>query len=153
MQHSLSNFQGTKRRFEKVGNLNGAQVFLDYAHHPDEIKSSIATAKIFTKNKLIAIFQPHTYSRTAVLFDEFASCFGEADKVAFYPIFPAREEPMPGITHEALCKKCKEFNDAVSLSGEGEMIDFINCNAQLGNTILILGAGDYVCAIRQLHFN
>ncbi|MBQ7452858.1 MAG: UDP-N-acetylmuramate--L-alanine ligase [Clostridia bacterium] len=152
MQQSLNGFGGARRRFEKMGNLNGAEIIIDYAHHPDEIKSSIETARIFTKNEVVAIFQSHTYSRTAALFDEFIRAFWGADKVAFYPIFPAREQPMPGITHKALCERCKEFMDAVSVDDDSELLNYIYANAKAGNTILLLGAGDYIKVCDKIKF-
>ena len=91
IQKALKNFHGAARRFEYVGTIHGAKIFDDYAHHPTEIKATIEAAKAFEPKKLWVVFQPHTYSRTATLFEEFTTCFEKADTVILEDIYAARE--------------------------------------------------------------
>ena len=84
MEHikaGLSNFKGTNRRFEKKGTFNGVTVIDDYAHHPDEIRATLSSAAHYPHNRIWVVFQPHTYSRTKLLFNEFADALSHADKV------------------------------------------------------------------------
>ena len=148
---SLKTFYGVHRRFEFVGKINGAKIIIDYAHHPDEIEKSIKTAKIFTKGQVFAIFQPHTFSRTASLFDDFIYSLKEADIRAYYTIFPAREDPIDGITHTALAQKSNELNlAAFSIDNELQLYNAIMSNAKENNTIILLGAGDFVKIVKKL---
>lgn len=151
---SLSNFKGVDRRFQLVGKIKGANIIIDYAHHPTEIEAGIISAKVFTKNKVVAIFQPHTYSRTQAFMKEFVESLSGADKVAFYKIFPAREAPIEGIDHFALASLAQENGkSAVALSNYAELKKYIYDNAENGNTILLLGAGDFVSICHELEFD
>ena len=151
---SLENFKGVDRRFQLMGKINKASIIIDYAHHPTEIESSIETAKRFTKGKIIAIFQPHTYSRTQAFFNEFIDSLSGADKIAFYSIYPVRENPILGVSNNALSESAKQRNlDACALNNYEELKDFIYKNANPKNTILILGAGDFVEVCNQLVFD
>lgn len=145
ISRSLYEFYGVGRRFEQVGFINGASVIHDYAHHPTEIKSNISLAKVITKGKVICIFQPHTYSRTRDLFEGFVSSLALADIVGLYPIYPAREDPILGITSEKLSSVIGESGTpSVHLKNFDECFDFISKNAAIGDTVLILGAGNIV---------
>ena len=151
---SLESFKGVDRRFQLMGTINKTNFIIDYAHHPTEIESSIKTAKTFTKGEVIAIFQPHTFSRTQSLFCEFISSLMLADKSAFYKIYPAREEPIEGITHFSLAQKAKTMGaKSIAISDYDELVNFIYSNAKIGNTILLLGAGDYVDVCNKLKFD
>jgi len=112
IQKSLAEFKGTWRRFEYKGKTpEGALVYDDYAHHPTAIMKTLeAVREKFPDKTLIVAFHPHLYTRTRDLMEEFASAFSRADEVLIAPIYPAREEPIPGITAEALAEK---------ISGEG----------------------------------
>jgi len=148
---SLKTFYGVKRRFEKVGKINGANIIIDYAHHPEEIEKSIKTAKILTKGQVFAVFQPHTYSRTASLFNDFIYSLKDADERAYYTIFPAREEPMPGITHTLLAQKSNELKlPAYAIDNEEDLYNAIMVHAKPENTIILLGAGDFVKIVKKL---
>ena len=151
ISHSLKTFYGVDRRFQVVGTINGAKIIIDYAHHPEEIEKSIKTAKMFTKGHVFAVFQPHTYTRTASLFDDFIYSLKEADIRAYYAIFPAREDPMPGITHVALAQKSNELNlPAISIDSEAALFSAIIKYASKNNTIILLGAGDFVKIVKKL---
>jgi UDP-N-acetylmuramate--alanine ligase len=101
IQKGLTAFSGVGRRFEKIAEINSTSLYDDYAHHPDEVKATLATAReIFTDKRIIAIFQPHTYSRTKMLLDEFSKSFFDADESIITDIFAsAREEKILKLTH------------------------------------------------------
>ncbi len=137
----LSQYTGAHRRMEKKGRLpSGAVVFDDYAHHPDEICATLAGAAELGYRRILCAYQPHTYSRTAGLFREFAGSFGGADKVFFADIYAAREQNVYGVSSEQLAGAigekatyCGSF-DAVAKAILGE--------AQEGDLVLVMGAGD-----------
>ncbi len=111
LKEGFKKFAGVKRRFTKVGQFNGANIIDDYAHHPVEIKATLETAKItktHNKSRIIAIFQPHKYSRLENLFDDFVACFKEADIIYVLDVYAAGEQPINGINSEALVSKLIE---------------------------------------------
>ena len=136
----LASFKGAKRRMEYKGEVCGAEVYDDYGHHPTEIAATLKGARATAKGRLICVFQPHTYSRTAALADKFAECFADADKVIFADIYAAREDNIYGISSQKLAE----------LVGDkamyGESFDAIACTlnsiAQKGDTVVVMGAGD-----------
>jgi len=145
IQNSLYEFCGVDRRFQFVGRINGAKVFHDYAHHPTEIKASIAAAREMKCKKLFVVFQPHTFSRTKSFFCRFASALSKADQVVMYPIYPAREQPIKGITSEALSKKINEVGGkSVHFFNYAQIKEFLSDNVASSDMVLILGAGDIV---------
>ena len=126
-----------------ITNLNGAIVIHDYAHHPDEIISSIRTCKQLNKKRLITIFQPHTFTRTRDLYYQFCDAFNQSDEVWLLPIYPAREKPLPKITSLFLAKGIKSKNKFVRyFSNFDKCFKFINKIADNDCLFLILGAGD-----------
>ncbi len=134
----LSSFKGLRRRFEYKGNVNGAEVYIDYAHHPSEIAATLAGARAMTERKLMVFFEPHTYSRTAALFDEFASAFSAADEVCFLDIYAAREVNVTGVTSAALAAATPRGRYVPSYEAAAELI---RERAGAGDTVMILGAG------------
>ena len=98
----LANFRGVKRRFTRTGEWNGVTVFDDYGHHPVEIAAVLRAARSAAKGKVIAVVQPHRYTRLQSLFDEFASCFNDADAVVVADVYSAGEPPIPGADKDAL---------------------------------------------------
>lgn len=138
---ALSNYTASKRRFQLIGKFKGVRVIHDYAHHPTEIAATIAAAKQKT-GKLFVVFEPHTYTRTKYLWQEFLKCFKGADHIILPPIYPAREEPLPNITSSrlarALCKKGQSAQSAISLQ---DAYTKVTALAKRGDTILLLGAG------------
>lgn len=143
MKEALENFKGVKRRLEKTGEVNGADVYVDYAHHPSEITASISAIKPVAKNRLFVIFQPHTFSRTAKYFQEFALSFNAADEVWFVPTYPAREKESDGKTSFDLFRYVDE-----NVRPAEYVKDFVTAakkikeTARVGDVIMILGAGD-----------
>ncbi|OYW32617.1 MAG: UDP-N-acetylmuramate--L-alanine ligase, partial [Azorhizobium sp. 12-66-6] len=99
---AMSQFGGVKRRFTRTGSWNGAEIFDDYGHHPVEIAAVLRAARAATDGQVIAIVQPHRYSRLDSLFDEFSTCFNDADHVIVAPVYAAGEAPIPGIDRDHL---------------------------------------------------
>jgi len=147
----LQSFTGIQRRFQIISDKK-ALTFHDYAHHPKEIESTLRTCReINKKNKLITIFQPHTFTRTRDLYGEFLHCFDLCDEVWLLPIYPAREEPIENISSYNLCqdliklgKNCKYFQHFDDCQIAIKEID------KKGNIISILGAGDIVELVNNL---
>ncbi len=103
VQKGIAAYRGTKRRAEVIGKLNGSIAITDYAHHPVEVDRTLEALKDFYKpERLICVFQPHRYTRTKELFDNFAGCFYKADKLIMLPIYPAGEKPIEGVNSEKL---------------------------------------------------
>lgn len=140
IKKGLESFGGVKRRFEKKGYLNsGALVIDDYAHHPDEIKATLTAAKLVTKGKIICIFQPHTYSRTKALLDDFANTLSIADKVILADIYAARETDTLGVSS---CLLCEKIQNAVYFDSFDKIYEFSESISQKGDLVMTMGAGD-----------
>lgn len=141
----LSTFAGVKRRFTRICEYNGAEIIDDYAHHPVEIKATLATAKSIAKQrkgKVIAIFQPHRYSRIRDLFYDFSTCFSDSEKLCVLNIYGAGEVPINGITSQALIKEItKSGLKAEFIDNHNDICDFIKSNANQGDLIVMMGAG------------
>lgn len=138
----LSEFGGTKRRFEHIGEINGCEIIDDYAHHPTEIEATISTAKKMGKNVWV-VFQPHTYSRTITLLDEFAEALSKADKVMICDIYPAREK-YDGKIHS--CDLAIKIDGAVYMSDNNAIERYLADNLTGDDMLITMGAGD-VCKI------
>ncbi len=142
---ALGNFSGIQRRFELKGECKGVKIFDDYGHHPTEIKATLNAARgCFKENRLIVVFQPHRYTRTRDLMDEFAESFDEADLLYLMDIYPASEPPIKGINSEALLKKIQKYGQRkiYYIPQRGELIDHLKKTANEGDIIITLGAGD-----------
>ncbi len=148
LSEGLATFTGLHRRFEYKGEVNGAAIYIDYAHHPKELRATLSGARRMTGGKLITFFEPHTYTRTAALFDEFAASFGDADIAYFLDIYAARELNTTGISSEGLAVATPRGK---YVSSYEEAADIIRKTAKEGDTVMILGAGtvekiaDLVC--------
>ncbi len=105
MQDALEQFSGVDRRFQVKGQVNGVRVIDDYGHHPTEIRATLAAARQCGFRRVHVIFQPHRYSRTQLLMDEFATAFRDADSLVLLDIYPASEAPIPGITSHVLAER------------------------------------------------
>lgn len=144
IKRALKNYRLPERRYELVKKKH-ATIIHDYAHHPTEIAAAIKTAKSMCKGKLIVAFQPHTFSRTQYLFDEFSKCFCGVDKLFICPIYAAREKPIAGITSENLAKAVAK--NGVDVQAVADLDDCKHCLDAFdkkGNYILLLGAGSIV---------
>lgn len=140
---SLGQFAGVKRRFTKTGEVHGVTIIDDYGHHPAEIKAVLTAAHKVAKGKVIAVVQPHRYSRVEDLMDEFVDSFKAADYLVLAPIYSAGEEPIPGITHEILAEKTKAagHKHVVAIDSEKELAGVLKKIMQPGDYIICLGAG------------
>ena len=134
----LSTFEGLLRRFEYKGKMNGAEIYIDYAHHPKELKATLKAAKAMTKGRVIAFFEPHTYSRTASLFDEFAESFSDTDISYFLDIYAARENNIYGVSSEKLAAAVP---NGEYISSYDAAAAWIRENTKESDTVMILGAG------------
>lgn len=149
IRNALKNFKGVKRRFTRIGEYNGAYIVDDYAHHPEEVKATLNTARSVVesnkKGKIVAIFQPHRYSRFHHLFDQFIHCFKEADILYVSEVFAAGEEKIEGYTNCALVKAIKkEYPDRHSeiLEHHDQLEELVKIHANDGDIILMMGAGN-----------
>ena len=142
---TLSGFTGTDRRFDLVGKTKkGFTVVDDYAHHPTEIKATLSAADKLPHNKLWCIFQPHTYTRTLALFDQFAPAFAKADVLIVTDIYAAREKNIYSITSESLADNFKKnFPDKtiMYMSDFDDIADYVAENAEEGDLVITMGAG------------
>ncbi len=139
----LKRFTGTDRRFQKKGSVNGFTIIDDYAHHPQEIAATIEAAKKYPHRKLWIVFQPHTYSRTAALLDDFAGALSQADEIVLADISAAREKNTIGISSDDLRKHMLEQNTNVYYIPKFEDIeDFLLQHVEEGDVLITMGAGD-----------
>lgn len=142
---ALNKFKGTWRRFEFKGEFNGALVYDDYAHHPTEIKATLTAAREkFPARRLVAVFQPHLYSRTKLLLTDFAESLRLADEVLVAPIYAAREAPDPTISHEVLAQTIGA--SARAFSSLPEIAAYLKQSAGATDLIITIGAGN-VCEV------
>jgi UDP-N-acetylmuramate--alanine ligase len=143
---TLENFQGTERRFDIIGTTkNGLRIIDDYAHHPTEIRATLSAAKNLPHKQLWCLFQPHTYTRTLALFEEFAYAFEQADKVILAKIYAAREKNIHKISSKELATEIKRIypdKDVYFFELFDEMANFVLNNAETGDLIITMGAGD-----------
>ncbi|MBB3963406.1 MULTISPECIES: UDP-N-acetylmuramate--L-alanine ligase [Rhizobium] len=139
----LASFGGVKRRFTLTGEWNGVQIFDDYGHHPVEIKAVLRAAREACKGRVIAVHQPHRYSRLASLFEEFAACFNDADSIFLAPVYAAGEEPIEGANAEALVSLIKSggHRDARFLASPELLPEMVAEIAKPGDFVVLLGAG------------
>jgi UDP-N-acetylmuramate--alanine ligase len=136
----LANFRGVDRRFQQRGTARGVAVVDDYGHHPTEIRATLAAARECSRGRVHVVFQPHRYSRTADLMDEFSIAFTGADTVIVLPIYAASEEPIPGVTAERLAERIQAAR--VEFAAEFAIaVSAVAASAREGDLILTLGAG------------
>lgn len=140
----VASFGGVKRRFTHTGSWNGVEIFDDYGHHPVEIRAVLKAAREAAQGRVVAVVQPHRYTRLASLFDEFASCFNDADTVIVAPVYTAGEAPIEGVDSEALVTRIKTagHRDARYLSSPTELAEMIAETAVGGDYVVCLGAGN-----------
>jgi UDP-N-acetylmuramate--alanine ligase len=136
----LKNFRGVDRRFQLRGKARGVTVVDDYGHHPTEIRATLAAARECGHRKIHVVFQPHRYSRTKDLMEEFGTAFRDADTVIVLPIYAASEEPIPEITAERLAERIAgpKVQTATDFAAA---VHAVVGNAKEGDLILTLGAG------------
>jgi UDP-N-acetylmuramate--alanine ligase len=137
----LNRFRGVDRRFQHRGKARGVTVVDDYGHHPTEIRATLAAARECGHKRVFVVFQPHRYTRTLDLLEEFGSAFRDADIVIVLPIYAASEEPIPGVTAEHLVSRIQ--GPAVHFAPEfGAAVQLVAAQVREGDLILTLGAGN-----------
>jgi len=141
---ALAYFIGTGRRFEYLGQYRGAQVVDDYAHHPTEIRTTIQAAKDMGAKRIIAVFQPHRYSRVQAMHEDFAAALNKTDIIIIAEIYPAFEKPLPGINSQLIAENARKLghNNVYYAADHNEIIRVLNEFTQPDDLILIMGAGD-----------
>jgi UDP-N-acetylmuramate--alanine ligase len=144
LAESLSGFSGVYRRFEIKGEKNGVTVVDDYGHHPTEIEATLRAAKEGFGRRVVAVFQPHLFSRTRDFHREFGSAFYQADVLVVTDVYPAREQPIPGVTGEMVAKAAKEFGhrDVHYVEDKNAVSEFLEGIVKSGDMLITLGAGD-----------
>lgn len=139
----LHRFRGTHRRFEEKGRIGGITIVDDYAHHPDEIRATLTTARSCNPGRLVCVFQPHTYSRTKKLFEEFAQALSLADEVVLADIYAAREKDTLGVSSAQLAERVNELGTkACYCPSFDEILNFLLKNLVNGDLLITMGAGD-----------
>jgi UDP-N-acetylmuramate--alanine ligase len=144
IRKGLLGFSGVKRRFTRTGVVAGITVIDDYGHHPVEIAAVLKAARQSTRRDVIAVVQPHRYSRLHDLFDQFATCFNDADTVIVAPVYAAGEQPIEGVTHEELVARIRArgHRDARVIDRPEALAPLIAARAEEGDYVVCLGAGN-----------
>ncbi|WP_131194302.1 UDP-N-acetylmuramate--L-alanine ligase [Lichenihabitans psoromatis] len=144
IRKALANFGGVKRRFTRTGEWNGAEIFDDYGHHPVEITAVLKAARASTKNQVIAIVQPHRYSRLQALFSDFATCFNDADAVIVADVYAAGEVPIEGVDKAGLVAAIKAHGhrNVMPLPSPADLPRLVRDLAKPGDYVVCLGAGN-----------
>jgi UDP-N-acetylmuramate--alanine ligase len=144
IRDGLAKFGGVKRRFTKIGEVNGITIIDDYGHHPVEIAAVLKAARTTTKNRVIAVVQPHRYTRLQSLFEEFCTCFNDADHVVVADVYPAGESPIEGVNRDALINGLHAHGHAqvTALMSPKHLAAVIDDVALPGDVVVCLGAGN-----------
>lgn len=149
---AIRNFHGARRRFQRIGQHNDILVVDDYAHHPTEIKATLRAAKLQEKKRVVAFFQPKRYTRTKFLFNEFTEAFADADILILSEIYPFGEDPIPGITSEALQEaiEAKTGREVILLPyRHSEIVAKLMEILEPGDLAMIMGAGDDIADLAK----
>jgi UDP-N-acetylmuramate--alanine ligase len=143
IRKALAAFGGVRRRFTKTGEWNGVTIIDDYGHHPVEIAAVLKAARDSTKGQVIAVMQPHRYTRLASLFEAFSACFNDADTVIVAPVYPAGEQPIPGIDRDALVSgvRARGHRHVLALDGPADLARLVRGLARPRDYVVCLGAG------------
>jgi len=143
IREALAGFGGVNRRFTRVGVVNGVTIIDDYGHHPVEIAAVLRAARQATKGRVIAVHQPHRYTRLSNLFDDFCTCFNEADVVAIAEVYAAGEDPIPGASRDDLVAGliAHGHRHARGITDEADLARLVKEQAQPGDMVVCLGAG------------
>ena len=143
IRKALAGFGGVKRRFTRTGEWNGVTIFDDYGHHPVEIAAVLRAARASTKGQVIAVMQPHRYTRLKALFNDFCTCFNDADAVVVAPVYAAGEQPIPGAERDDLIAglKARGHRQAIALDGPQALAGIVRRLARPGDYVICLGAG------------
>jgi UDP-N-acetylmuramate--alanine ligase len=143
IREALASFGGVNRRFTRVGVVDGVTIIDDYGHHPVEIAAVLKAARQATTGRVIAVHQPHKYTRLHSLFDDFCACFNDADVVAIAPVFAAGEEPIAGASRDDLVAGLTRHGHrhARAIEGAEDLAPLVQAEARPGDMVVCLGAG------------
>ena len=144
IKEGIETFEGVGRRFELKGEVGGITVIDDYGHHPTEIAATVKAARENFNRRLVVFFQPHRFSRTQALAEQFGGCFAGADLLFITDIYAAGEDPIPGVTSDMILEKVKAsgFPKVISVSSVESLVDEAMAQIEDGDVVLTLGAGD-----------
>jgi UDP-N-acetylmuramate--alanine ligase len=144
IRKGLASFGGVKRRFTRTGDWNGVIVFDDYGHHPVEIAATLKAARESAKGRIIAVMQPHRYTRLSALFDQFCTCFNDADAVIIADVYAAGEAPIPGADRDTLVTGLRAggHRRVATLDNAAQLAGMIRDIARPGDYVVFLGAGN-----------
>jgi UDP-N-acetylmuramate--alanine ligase len=143
IRKGFRSFTGVKRRFTRTGAYNGITVFDDYGHHPVEIAAVLSAARHVTSQKILAVMQPHRYTRLSSLFHEFCTCFNDADTVIVTPVYAAGEPPVEGATHVALVEgmRSRGHRAVHAIDDPEQLAPLVRSLVNPGDIVVCLGAG------------
>jgi len=143
IREALAGFAGVNRRFTKVGEVGGVTIIDDYGHHPVEIAAVLRAARQATEGRVIAVHQPHRYTRLSSLFEDFCTCFNDADVAGIVEVYPAGEAPIEGATRDALVEGLRRHGHrhALGLPDEDALVALVREEARPGDMVVCLGAG------------
>ncbi|MEZ5890291.1 MAG: UDP-N-acetylmuramate--L-alanine ligase [Xanthobacteraceae bacterium] len=144
IRSALAAFTGVGRRFTRTGAWNGVTVIDDYGHHPVEIAAVLRAARETTDGQVIAVMQPHRYSRLSSLFEQFCTCFNDADTVIVAPVYPAGEAPIAGVDRDSLVAgiRARGHRHVIALEAQDDLAALVKSLAQPGDYVVCLGAGN-----------
>ena len=144
IRNGFGSFGGVRRRFTKVGEVGGVPIIDDYAHHPVEIQAVLSAARESAEGRVIAVAQPHRFTRLRDLMDEFQSCFNDADQVFVTPVYTAGEDPIEGVDAAALVEglKSRGHRSAATVADQDELAHILAGTIEPGDLVVCLGAGD-----------
>ena len=144
IRKALAGFGGVKRRFTRTGEWNGVTIIDDYGHHPVEIAAVLHAARESTRGQVIAVVQPHRYTRLKSLFEPFSTCFNDADAVIVAHVYPAGEAPIEGADRDTLVQaiRARGHRHVLPLDGPEDLASLIRSLAKPGNSVVCLGAGN-----------
>lgn len=140
----IEKFSGVYRRWEKKGEVNGITLYDDYAHHPTECKATLSGSKSGWRRRVVCVFQPHLYSRTRDFYEEFGKAFLLADVLVVTDVYPAREEPIQGVTGELITNAAKQFGhkDVHYVQDKKRIPEYLKTITKSGDIVITMGAGD-----------
>src|SRR5438132_3279296 len=143
VRKALAGFGGVRRRFTRTGEWNGVPIIDDYGHHPVEIASVLRAARESSKGQVIAVVQPHRYTRLASLFEQFCTCFNDAETVIVAHVYPAGEAPIAGADRDHLVAglRARGHRNAVALDEPRQLAALVRTLTKPGDYVVFLGAG------------
>jgi UDP-N-acetylmuramate--alanine ligase len=144
IRQAMAGFSGVRRRFQLTGTWNGVAIYDDYGHHPVEIAAVLKAARTAVGGRVIAVVEPHRYTRVRDLFDEFAGCFKDADSVIVTPLYTAGEPAIEGVNHTALAGAIRAAGHGAvtTVASEGEIAPALKSFAVAGDVVICFGAGN-----------